>query len=104
MLNELTDPFVKYELHSFSDASLQACVACIYIRGIKSSDEIKCSLIASKSRVAPIKSVPTIPRLELLGNLILSRLYVTITSVLKEFYNCEWTIMWTDSQITLAWN
>ena len=102
LLNEVNDPFIAYELHGFSDASLQAYGACLYIRGIRSSGEIKCTLITSKSRVAPIKPV-TIPLLELLGNLILSRLYVTLFSVLNEFYKFERTLLWTDSQITLAW-
>ena len=102
LINEISDPFTKYKLHGFSDASLQAYGACMYIRGITHSGNIKCSLISSKSRVAPMKTV-TIPRLELLGNLVLSRLYVTISSVLIEFYNVERTVLSTDSQITLAW-
>ena len=102
MTTMLTDPFVIYELHGFSDASLKAYGACVYLRGITRSGLVKTCLVSSKSRVAPRK-VLTIPRLELLGNLILARLVVSIAPVLrKEFYLNE-IFYWTDSMITLAW-
>ena len=102
MTTMLTDPFVIYELHGFSDASLKAYGACVYLRGITRSGLVKTCLVSSKSRVAPRK-VLTIPRLELLGNLILARLVVSIAPVLrKELYLNE-IFYWTDSMITLAW-
>ena len=39
---------------------------------------IKLAFVSSKSRVAPISTKQTIPRLGLMGNLILSRLVVSI--------------------------
>ena len=61
----------KIELRGFSDATLQAYGAVTYSRYLSKSSNITTNLIASKSRVAPIK--PTaIPRLELLGNLLLA--------------------------------
>ena len=51
----------KIELDGFSDASLQAYGAIIYSSCLSKSNKITTNLIASKSRVAPIK--PTaIPR------------------------------------------
>ena len=44
---------------------------------------ISISLVASKSRVAPYKNKITIPRLESLGNLILSRLIPTVLNSFK---------------------
>ena len=44
---------------------------------------ISTSLVASKSSVAPYKNKITIPRLESLGNLILSRLIPTVLNSFK---------------------
>ena len=71
------------ELHGFSDASLQACGAVIYSRSLSKSSNITTNLIASRSRVAPIK--PTaIPRLKLLGNLLLARLMKNVKKSLSK--------------------
>ncbi|GFU21862.1 DUF1758 domain-containing protein [Trichonephila clavipes] len=52
------------ELHGFCDASERAYGAAIYARSINPDGEIKVKLVASKSRVSPVKQV-TMPRLEL---------------------------------------
>ena len=57
------------KLHVFSDVSFQAYGACIYLRTEYESKKVKTNLVTAKSRVAPWKEV-SIPRLELLGNLI----------------------------------
>ena len=90
-------PITAIELHGFSDASEKAFGACIYLRTISVSGEISINLVCSKSRVAPLK-VQTIPRLELCGALLLSKLMqVTINSfkfdvksycLLDRFYDC----------------
>ena len=59
------------QLHGFSDASERAYAAVVYIRSTYSDGQVEVRLVASKSRVAPIKR-QTIPRLELLGALILA--------------------------------
>ena len=61
---------VDIQLHGFSDASVRAYPAVVYIRSTYSDGQVEVRLVASKSRVAPIKR-QTIPRLELLGALIL---------------------------------
>ena len=61
------DQLEMLELHGFSDASLQNCGACIYLKPIFKSSTISVSLVTAKSSLAPIK-VSTILRLELLGN------------------------------------
>ena len=66
-----------YHLCGFCDASVSAYAAVIYLV-ITFGDERLVRLVASKTRVAP-KVVQTIPRLELIGALLLSRLINTVT-------------------------
>ena len=96
------DQLEKLELHGFSDASLQNYGACIYLRSIFRSGTISVSLVTSKSRLAPIKG-STIPRLELLGNLLLSRLMDSVKKSLSKVLSISEVFLWTDSQVTLAW-
>ena len=56
----------EIELHMFSDASKDAYAACAYLVCRYEGNTPTSVLIASKSRVAPVKSM-TIPRLELMG-------------------------------------
>ena len=69
----LDDPIINQQLHGFCDASQKAYGACIYLRSIQKSGKITSFLIASKSRVSPIKA-QTIPRLELMVAVVLSEL------------------------------
>lgn len=57
----------------FSDASEEAYAGVVYIRGEDSSGNVYVSLVAAKSKVAPIRRI-TIPRLELCGALLLAQL------------------------------
>ncbi|XP_065093525.1 uncharacterized protein LOC135714160 [Ochlerotatus camptorhynchus] len=61
------------ELHGFSDASMRAYGSVVYIRSITAEGTIEVNLVASKSRVAPLKPV-TIPRLEFCGAKLLAEL------------------------------
>ena len=58
--------------------------------------------VTSKTRVAPIKA-QTIPRLELIGALLLSRLIVTVAQSLKEVMSLQEPVCYTDSKIALYW-
>ena len=71
------------ELHGFSDASSKVYAAVVYLRKVKRSGEIEVSLIASKTRVAPINQRQSIPRLELLGATILASLVNSIQKALS---------------------
>lgn len=88
------------ELHGFSDASKDAYAAVVYARVIDSNGQIHVSLIAAKTKVAPVKQV-SIPRLELCGAVLLTRLIMDIASVME----IEKTYLhaWTDSTVVLAW-
>ena len=86
------------QLHGFSDASERAYAAVVYVGSTYSDGEVEVRLVASKSRVAPIKR-QTIPGLELFGASILARLVNKLKSFGTEFP----TVLWTDSMTTLCW-
>ena len=87
-------------LHVFCDASEDAYSAVIYVR--PPNDPSKTILLCSKTRVAPPprKSV-SIPRLELLSNLLGSRLAAYAKKAFHG-HQCQLTA-WTDSTVALYW-
>ncbi|XP_058464968.1 uncharacterized protein LOC131438748 [Malaya genurostris] len=90
----------RFELHGFSDASKRAYGAVVYIRCIAIDGSISINLLASKSRVAPIKPI-TIPRLELCGVKLLAELVTkTISTLNIKFDDVK---LWCDSSIVLCW-
>ena len=95
---------VHYELHGFSDASEKAYACVVYMRTEYSNGFVDTRIVASKARVAPIKK-PTIPKLELMGALLLAQLMNTIREVLVD--ELQTTTMernyWVDSIATLCW-
>ena len=90
---------VTTQLHGFCDASEQAFVAVIYLRSVYVNETVEVALVASKTRVSPMKK-QSIPRLELLGAVILSCLMRNVTSSLSKPIS---TFYWTDSMATLHW-
>ena len=93
-------PVMSMQLHGFTDASETGYGAVVYARILHQDATITVTMVAAKARLAPKKSV-TIPRLELLGSLMLSKLLPKIASILQvEEAN---TYYWIDSQIVLAW-
>ncbi|XP_073964467.1 uncharacterized protein [Choristoneura fumiferana] len=91
---------IKIEIHAFSDASIQAYSACIYIRSISQNGEVSVHLIMAKSKVAPPKPT-TIPRLELCGALLSARLVDKVKTALR--LNIDSCYYWCDSTIVLGW-
>ena len=92
---------IRYiEIHGFSDASERAYAACVYVRSIKETGECSVHLVCSKSRVSPLKQ-QSIPRLELCGALLLSRLAARTSKSLN--LTIDRTCLWTDSTIVIAW-
>ena len=91
---------VSIQLHGFSDASQDAYAAVVYLRMTDSKGEVHVALVASKTKVAPIKRL-TIPRLELCGAYILTKLLEHIRQTLN--IPIENTFAWTDSTIVLNW-
>ncbi|XP_070075719.1 uncharacterized protein [Drosophila takahashii] len=70
------------ELHGLSDASIKAYSAVIYSRVVRADGTVSVSLIAGKTRVAPLKQ-QSLPRLELCGALLLSRLILSVKDSLQ---------------------
>ncbi|XP_062539152.1 uncharacterized protein LOC134207451 [Armigeres subalbatus] len=91
---------VSIQLHGFSDASMRAYGGVLYIRSVDKNGNISVNLVASKSRVAPIKP-QTIPRLEMCGAKLLAELtrkVVTATQI-----RFDDVILHCDSKIVLCW-
>ena len=90
---------IQVQLHGFSDASEKAFAAAIYLRAAYSDGTVTTRLVAAKTRVAPMKK-QSIPRLELLGALILARLANAIlTAMAREIA----IVYWVDLMTTLFW-
>ena len=102
LFNELS--IRSFQIHGFSDASEQAYACVVYLRTEYENGQVDCRIIASKARVAPIKQV-TIPKLELMGALLLAELMHTIRNVLlQELYPEKITsFYWVDSLVALCW-
>ncbi|GFV98533.1 uncharacterized protein TNCV_4848631 [Trichonephila clavipes] len=96
--NFLPSNATTIQLHCFSDASKKAYGTVAYLR-IENDGNVISSFVASKGRVAPLKTL-SIPRLELMGALLSARLSDKIATALIlpvcRFY-------WTDSSITCYW-
>ncbi|XP_065089129.1 uncharacterized protein LOC135710468 [Ochlerotatus camptorhynchus] len=82
------------------DASQTAYGACTYARCEDSQGRVKIQLLASKSRVAPLKRV-TIARLELCAAVIAAHLHARIKNAIDISISASY--FWSDSAVTLQW-
>ena len=83
--NFLLPKHKRAKLVGFSDASELAYAAVIFLVSEDEQGKRSVNFVTSKSRIAPLTG-QTIPRMELLGALILSRLIVKI----KMLYKALW--------------
>ncbi|XP_062557783.1 uncharacterized protein LOC134222642 [Armigeres subalbatus] len=87
------------EVHIFTDASEHAYGCVAYLRAVIEG-EVRCSLMMSRAKVAPIKR-QSIPRLELMGAVLGARFSQTILST--HSYQIARTVIWTDSRTVCSW-
>ena len=91
---------VASQFHVFCDASEAAFGAVIYLRTSQPNGEHHCSLVMSKTRVAPLKKM-SIVRLELQAAVLAARLMDT---VLKEAtVVADAVTFWSDSKVVLQY-
>ena len=90
------------QLHGFADASEKAYGAVVYLRIETTTGTVFTQLVSSKTRVAPMNG-ETIPRLELLGALVLARLVNTVLAAFYGTLKVDSIHCWLDSQIALWW-
>ncbi|XP_049866290.1 uncharacterized protein LOC126366989 [Pectinophora gossypiella] len=86
------------ELHGFCDASIEAYACVVYAR-VKG--QTKTIIVAAKTKLVPHKKAITLPRLELSGAHLLSKLMSKIREALSQH---ELDLHgWTDSMVVLGW-
>ena len=88
------------EVHRFYDSSAQAYCAVVYIR-VVCSQGVEVNLWAGKCRVAPMKDL-SIPRLELLACVLLSKLVVSVINAGRLEVQVRNVFCWTDGQIAVC--
>ncbi|XP_045495961.1 uncharacterized protein LOC123694542 [Colias croceus] len=89
------------ELHGFCDASIKAYAATIYGRIQKGTNNYSTILIASKTKLVPHNKSVSLPRLELCGAHLLSKLMLKVISCYNE--NNIKMYGWCDSMVVLGW-
>ena len=89
-------------LHGFGDASKKAYCALIYFVYRTTDGKTHVRLLASKTRVAPLKEL-SIPRLELMSARILAQLMHTVKNALHSQRKLNGVKFWLDSKTALSW-
>ena len=89
---------IEIQINGFSDASNRAYAAVLYLRSVYTDGRILVRIVASKSKVAPIKK-QSIPRFQLLETLLLARIVNKVNSKFKQLG----TMNWSDSTTALCW-
>ena len=85
-------------MHCFSDASKQAFGTTCYLRVLENDGTIRCTLLMSKSRLAP-KSEESVPRLELMAAVKTVKIKIALKNELG--LTLRPSIFWSDSAIVL---
>ncbi|XP_070138794.1 uncharacterized protein [Drosophila bipectinata] len=87
-------------MHTFVDASENGFAAVSYIR-FQNEAGIHCSLLGSKTKVAPLRPTP-IPMLKFMGAVLGARLAQTLELSLGAKLSTR--TFWTDSGTVLSWS
>lgn len=93
--------FCDVQLIAFCDASTRGYASCLYLRSVDNEGNVKVRLLTSKSKVAPLNPVLSIPRLELEAAVLLSKL---VNFVVQNLTVINYSIIaLSDSKNVLAW-
>ncbi len=93
-------PVTEVQLHIFADASELAYGPAAYLRFSYKDGTHSCSLVMSKSRLAPIRQIP-LPRLELNAGLTAVRLFRS--TIFDIDAPIERVVYWSDSTLVLQY-
>ena len=88
------------QLHGFADVSERAYGAVVYLRVELTDGTVFTELVTSRTQVAPINE-DEIPRLELLGALVLARLINFVLTAFEGTLGVHSVFCWSDCQIAL---
>ncbi|XP_050665160.1 uncharacterized protein LOC126965567 [Leptidea sinapis] len=91
----------EVELHAFADASQTAYAGVVFSRSVNEKGDVHVHLLASKTKETPIEKELSIPRIELCGAVLATKLLHEVAQVMavpKEKLHA-----WSDSTIVLAW-
>ena len=100
-LSSTSSEYSRFELVGFCDASSYAYAAVVYLFTYSKDKTVSSGLLCSKTRVAPVGKKFTVPRLELLGCLILSKLMDNVSNACTNHLTISRRVFWTDSSINL---
>lgn len=93
----------RYTVHGFCDGSSVGFSAVVYLRSINTDGSVFVRLLMAKSRVAPLRTKHTIPKMELNGAALLTTLINHVVSTLDREIKLDGIFGWCDSTIVLAW-
>ena len=88
-------------MHGFCDTSLKGYSAMVYLK-VLTKEKYFVRFLSAKSKVAPHKTF-TIPRLELLGCHLLSKLVDLVKRAIRMIVKVDEVYLWADSEIWLWW-
>lgn len=89
------------EIHGFADASSIAYAAAVYLKTTTETGDVTISLLAVKSKVAPLRTL-SVPRLELSVVVLLAKLMTFIREDINYSQRCKLLLL-DGSTIVLAW-
>ena len=94
------DRIVRIELHTFMDASEEACAAAAYVRSVDEDGAVRVRLVKAVTKLAPQKTV-SVCKLELNAAVLGVRLVQFVSKALTR--NIAARYYWTDSSTVRNW-
>lgn len=102
LFSGVSQPLNSARLVGFCDASNKAYAAVVYLRLETEARQVTVRFVAAKTWVAPVGGA-TIPRLELLSALVLSKLMDSIHTALEPELRLGDPVCFSDSMVALFW-